>query len=42
MEEFERCQVDKVKSPLWWTGGKFYIADWIVSLMPRHKIYVEP
>lgn len=42
MEEFERCQVDKVKSPLGWTGGKFYIADWIVSLIPKHKIYVEP
>ncbi len=42
MEDFERCQVDEVKSPLKWTGGKFYLADWIVSLMPRHKVYVEP
>jgi DNA adenine methylase len=42
MEDFERCQVNEVKSPLWWTGGKFYIADWIVSLMPKHEVYVEP
>jgi DNA adenine methylase len=42
MEDFVKCQVNEVKSPLWWTGGKFYIADWIVSLMPKHKIYVEP
>jgi len=42
MEDFMRCQVHEVKSPLQWTGGKFYIADWIVGLMPRHKIYVEP
>jgi DNA adenine methylase len=42
MEDFMKWQVDEVKSPLWWTGGKFYIADWIVSLMPKHEIYVEP
>ena len=42
MEDFQRCQVDEVKSPIVWTGGKFYVADWIVSLMPKHEIYVEP
>ncbi len=25
-----------------WYGGKHYLADWIVSLMPRHLHYVEP
>ena len=42
MEDFSANQIDEVKSPLQWTGGKFYIAEWIVSLMPKHKIYVEP
>jgi len=42
MEDFYANQVDEVRSPLKWTGGKFFIADWIVSLMPRHEIYVEP
>ena len=42
MEDFQSSQIDDVKSPLQWTGGKFYIAEWIVSLMPRHEIYVEP
>lgn len=42
MEDFQRCQVDEEKSPMHYTGGKFYIADWIVSLMPKHEIYVEP
>jgi DNA adenine methylase len=23
-------------------GGKFALAEWIVNLMPRHKVYVEP
>ena len=32
----------EVKSPLRWTGGKFCIADWIISLMPKHETYVEP
>jgi DNA adenine methylase len=42
MEDFQKNQIDEVKSPLRWTGGKFYIADWIVSLMPKHDVYVEP
>jgi DNA adenine methylase len=42
MEDFRKSQVNEVKSPIWWMGGKFYIADWIVSLMPEHEIYVEP
>ena len=28
--------------PLKWHGGKSYLADWIISLMPRHLHYVEP
>lgn len=23
-------------------GGKFMLADWIISFMPEHKVYVEP
>ena len=42
MEDFVKRQVNEVKSPLRWTGGKFYIADWIVSLIPKHNVYVEP
>jgi len=34
--------VGVVKSPLQWVGGKFYVADWIINLMPKHDIYVEP
>jgi len=28
--------------PLKWHGGKSYLADWIIGLMPRHLHYVEP
>lgn len=28
--------------PLKWHGGKSYLADWIISLMPKHLHYVEP
>jgi DNA adenine methylase len=28
--------------PLKWHGGKHYLADWIIGLMPRHLHYVEP
>ena len=28
--------------PLKWHGGKSYLADWIINLMPRHIHYVEP
>jgi DNA adenine methylase len=42
MEDFYKDYTDNVKSPLRWTGGKFYIADWIVSLIPKHNVYVEP
>ena len=28
--------------PLKWWGGKSYLADWIISLMPKHLHYVEP
>jgi len=42
MEDFQSSQIDEVKSPLQWTGGKFYLAEWIVSLMPKHTTYVEP
>ena len=29
------------KSPINWYGGKFYMADSIISLFPEHKIYCE-
>lgn len=29
-------------NPLKWPGGKYYLADRIVKLMPRHVHYVEP
>jgi len=32
----------KLKQPLKWYGGKYYLADWIISLMPKHLHYVEP
>jgi DNA adenine methylase len=28
--------------PIKWHGGKHYLADWIISLMPPHTHYVEP
>lgn len=31
-----------VSPPLKWHGGKHYLADWIISLMPPHVHYVEP
>lgn len=30
------------RSPLRWHGGKSFLADWILSLMPEHVHYVEP
>lgn len=30
------------RSPLKYHGGKSYLADWILSLMPEHTHYVEP
>jgi len=32
----------KPTAPLKWHGGKSYLADWIIDLMPRHLHYVEP
>ena len=29
-------------APLKWHGGKAYLADRIIALMPRHLHYVEP
>ena len=28
--------------PLKWHGGKYYLRNWIVGLMPPHLHYVEP
>ncbi len=32
----------KLTLPLKWHGGKSYLTDWIIDLMPRHLHYVEP
>ena len=32
----------KLTQPIKWHGGKYYLADWIISLMPPHLHYVEP
>lgn len=32
----------KITQPLKWHGGKHYLADWIIGLMPPHVHYVEP
>ena len=34
--------MNKLTNPLKWHGGKSYLADWIISLMPKHLHYVEP
>src|SRR5690348_4443644 len=31
-----------IRPPLKWYGGKNYLADWIVSHFPDHRIYLEP
>lgn len=31
-----------MRPPLKWYGGKFYLAKWIVSQFPEHRIYLEP
>lgn len=32
----------KIRPPLKWYGGKHYLAEWIVSQFPEHRIYLEP
>jgi DNA adenine methylase len=32
----------RLTAPLKWHGGKSYLTDWIIDLMPRHLHYVEP
>lgn len=33
----------KIRRPLLrWHGGKYVLADWIISHFPEHRIYVEP
>ncbi|KPK39263.1 MAG: adenine methyltransferase [Phycisphaerae bacterium SG8_4] len=36
-----KCKT-RLTPPLKWHGGKSYLADWIIDLMPRHLHYVEP
>jgi len=34
---------EAVRRPLLrWHGGKWLLAPWILSMMPRHRVYVEP
>lgn len=35
-------RINKIQPPLKWHGGKHYLADRIISLMPNHVHYVEP
>lgn len=32
----------KYRSPIVRFGGKYFLADWIVSKIPQHTVYVEP
>jgi DNA adenine methylase len=41
MEKSKQSSVN-ISSPLGWVGGKFRIAKWIISMMPKHQCYVEP
>ena len=29
-------------APIAWYGGKYYLAEWIISHFPPHRVYVEP
>lgn len=40
MQTKQTCE--RLTPPLKWHGGKHYLTDEIVSLMPRHTHYVEP
>lgn len=39
--EYEKGSYRKKKSPLRYFGGKYYLAPWIISLLPAHKTYIE-
>jgi DNA adenine methylase len=41
MEEWME-RTSGVKSPIQWVGGKYQLAPWIISQMPKHVTYVEP
>lgn len=32
----------RIRPPVKWHGGKYYLAERIVAMMPEHDIYVEP
>jgi len=32
----------RLRPPVKWHGGKRYLADWIISQFPPHRIYLEP
>src|SRR5262245_23908230 len=31
-----------IRPPVKWHGGKRYLAKWIISHFPKHRIYLEP
>lgn len=34
--------MSKLRPPLRYHGGKWKLAPWLISLMPQHRVYVEP
>jgi len=42
MAKEKEATMSRVKPPLKWHGGKYYLAKKIIALMPKHLHYVEP
>ena len=40
--KFGRLETDSLPPILGWVGGKTKLASKIISMMPKHKVYVEP
>lgn len=35
-------ETKRLRPPVKWHGGKHYLAEWIISQFPRHRVYLEP
>ena len=42
MSQSPPMTIEAIAPPLKWHGGKHYLADRIIALMPPHVHYVEP